>query len=410
MKVFKNIKALVGVNWGNELIKGDKMGDIPMLENAYLVTEGEKIKTFGIMDTFNDQYYANSETINSSDQFVLPAWSDAHTHIVFAGSREHEYVDKIKGLTYSEIAAKGGGILNSARLLNGTSEQELYDSAYQRIMDCAQNGTASFEIKSGYSMTLDGEMKMLRVIRRLKDTTPFTIKATYLAHTFPTEYKDKKDAYVNEVIKTYIPKIAEEGLADFIDVFCDEGFYTEKQTDQILETGVKYGLKPKVHANQLSNSGGVQSAVRYNALSADHLEQIEEDEISLLKKSATIPVLLPTAAFFLRLPYPPARKMIDQGLGFALATDYNPGSSPSGNMPLLLSLASIQMKITPKEAISAATINGAAAMDVADITGSIDKGKLANLIFTKKIPSLSYFTYSFGTSHIERVMVKGKFL
>lgn len=409
MKVFKNIKALVGVNWGNELIKGERMGDIPMLENAYLVTEGEKIKTFGTMDTFNGRNYANSETIDSSDQFVLPAWSDAHTHIVFAGSREHEYVDKIKGLTYSEIAAKGGGILNSARLLNGTSEQELYDSAYQRIMDCAQNGTASFEIKSGYSMTLDGEMKMLRVIRRLKDTTPFTIKATYLAHTFPMEYKDKKDAYVNEVIKTYIPKIAEEGLADFIDVFCDEGFYTEKQTDQILETGVKYGLKPKVHANQLSNSGGVQSAVRYNALSADHLEQIEEDEISLLKKSATIPVLLPTAAFFLRLPYPPARKMIDEGLGFALATDYNPGSSPSGNMPLLLSLASIQMKITPHEAISAATINGAAAMEVADITGSIDKGKLANLIFTKKIPSLSYLTYSFGTSHIGRVMVKGKF-
>jgi imidazolonepropionase len=348
-----------------------------------------------------------SEIIDASDRFIMPAWCDSHTHIVFAGSREGEYVDKLNGLSYAEIAQKGGGILNSAKLLNETHEEVLFESASKRLEEIKNLGTCAVEIKSGYSMTMDGEMKMLRVIRDLKSKSNQIIKSTYLVHTFPYEYKDNRDDYVNQVIDNFIPSIAAEVLADFIDVFCENGFFTENQTDKILEAGVKYGLKPKVHANQLFNSGGVQSAVKNNAISADHLEQIGEEEINLLKESTTIPTLLPSAAFFLGLPYPPARDLINKGLGFALATDFNPGSSPSGNMPLLLAMSCIQMKILPQEAITAATINGAAAMDIAYIVGSIDKGKIANLIMTQPIPNIAYFTYSFGSNLIERVFLKG---
>jgi imidazolonepropionase len=407
MKLIKNIKSLLGVNWGSALIQGHAMAEIPLIDNAFLIIKEDKIYDFGPMHLLPLDANNFSEIIDASDRFIMPAWCDSHTHIVFAGSREGEYVDKLNGLSYAEIAQKGGGILNSAKLLNETHEEVLLESASKRLEEIKNLGTCAVEIKSGYSMTLDGEMKMLRVIRDLKSKSNQIIKSTYLVHAFPYEYKDNRDAYVNQVINSFIPSIAGEGLADFIDVFCENGFFTENQSDKILEAGLKYSLKPKVHANQLFNSGGVQSAVKNNALSADHLEQIGEEEINLLKESTTIPTLLPSAAFFLGLPYPPARGLINKGLGFALATDFNPGSSPSGNMPLLLAMSCIQMKILPQEAITAATINGAAAMDIAHTVGSVDKGKIANLIMTQPIPNIAYFTYSFGSNLIERVFLKG---
>ncbi len=407
MKLIKNIKTLLGVNWGSNLIKGNAMSNIPSLENAFLVINDGRIEDFGAMSSLPQEDSLDTEIIDASGKYVLPAWCDSHTHIVYAGSREGEFVDKIKGLTYQEIAAKGGGILNSAKILNDTSEDDLLESALTRLNEIKNLGTGAVEIKSGYSMTLEGEIKMLKVIQKLKNICPLLIKSTYLVHTFPKEFLHDKEGYVNEVLTKHIPKIAEEGLADFIDVFCEDGFYSEEQADRILECGTKYGLIPKVHANQLSNSGGLQTAIKNKAISADHLEQIGDLEIALLKASSTIPTLLPSAAFYLRLPYPPARKLIDEGLGFALATDYNPGSSPSGNMPLLLSLACIQMKITPQEAITAATINGAAAMNVAQELGSIEKGKIANIIITKPMPSIDYLPYSFGSNLIEKVLIKG---
>ena len=407
MKLIKNIKSLFGVNWGNSLIKGNAMSNIPSLENAFLVINDGRIEDFGAMSSLPQEDSLYTEIIDASGKYVLPAWCDSHTHIVYAGSREGEFVDKIKGLTYQEIAAKGGGILNSAKILNDTPEDDLLEIAVTRLNEIRKLGTGAVEIKSGYSMTLEGEIKMLNVIQNLKKISPLLIKSTYLVHTFPKEFLHDKEGYVNQVVTKYIPKIAEEGLADFIDVFCEDGFYTEKQADSILECGSKYGMIPKVHANQLNNSGGVQAAVNSKAISADHLEQIGDHEIALLKASSTIPTLLPSAAFYLRLPYPPARKLIDEGLGFALATDYNPGSSPSGNMPLLLSISCIQMKITPQEAITAATINGAAAMNVGQEVGSIEKGKSANIIITKPMPSIDYLPYSFGSNLIEKVLIKG---
>lgn len=383
------------------------MATMPSMDDAFLIIEGDRIKDYGDMVDCPINENSFTEVIDLAGRFLLPAWCDSHTHLVYAGSRETEYVDKIKGLSYAEIAAKGGGILNSASLLSQTSEEDLYESAMRRLVEISQLGTGAVEIKSGYGLTLDSELKMLRVIRRLKESSPLIIRSTFLAHAFPLEYRNDRATYVQKICDEFIPRISSERLADFVDVFCEEGFFTEAQTDKILEAGSKHGLIGKVHANQLHNSGGVQSAVRNQAISADHLEQIGQVEIDLLKNSNTIPTILPSAAFFLGLPFPPARKLIDEGLGIALATDYNPGSSPSGNMPLLMGMACIQMKILPQEAIAATTINGAAAMGVATDLGSIDKGKLANFIVTKPMPSLAYFTYSFGSNLIESVYLKG---
>ena len=351
----------------------------------------------------------NYKSIDASGKFVFPSFSDSHTHLVFAGSREIEYNDKIRGLSYEEIAKRGGGILNSAKLLNETSEDELYEQALTRINEIISQGTGAVEIKSGYGLTIEGELKMLRVIKRLKETTPLIIKSTFLgAHSVPAEYKGKQSKYVDFVINEILPKVAEEKLADFIDVFCDKGFFTVEETDKILKVGAKYGLRAKIHANELDFSGGVQIGVKHNALSVDHLEYIGDDEIKVLKKSKTMPTILPGAAFFLNMPYSPVRKMIDAGLPLALASDFNPGSSPSGNMKLMMSFACVNYKMTAEEVINATTINTAYAMGISNITGSIAKGKKANIFITKPMPSLEFFTYAYGSNLIDTVILGGK--
>jgi imidazolonepropionase len=339
---------------------------------------------------------------------VFPSWCDSHTHLVFAGSRENEFVDKIKGLYYAEIAAKGGGILNSAKKLNATPEDELYKESYKRLKEVISLGTGAIEIKSGYGLSVEGEMKILRVIQRLKRNANIPIRATFLgAHAIPLEYKENRQDYIDLVINDMLPVIANEKLADYIDVFCEEGFFTPQETEQICNAGKAIGLKPKIHANQLSVSGGVQAGVKVNAVSVDHLESMDDEAINALSNSSTIGTLLPSAAFFLRMAYQPARKLIDNNCAIALASDFNPGSSPSGNMNFVVSLSCIQMKLLPEEAINAATLNGAYAMELQNELGSITGGKKANLILTKEIPSLAYLPYSFGSNLIDRVMIDG---
>lgn len=405
-----NIKELYGIRETSDFLKGKEMSVLPSIKNAFLRIEGEEIVEFGEMQnlsTIRQSSIVNRQLIDAKGGIVFPAWCDSHTHLVYAGSRENEFVDKIKGKTYEEIAQKGGGILNSAKLLNQTSEQELFEQAWQRLEEIKALGTGAVEIKSGYGLTVEGELKMLRVIRKLKEKSDVLIKPTFLVHTYPLEYRENHEVYINLIIYELLPKIAQENLADYIDVFCEKGFFSVEETNRILEAGKRFGLKAKVHANQFT-SGGVEAAVKNNALSADHLEFMTEQDIDLLKNSETIPTLLPSAAFFLRLPYQPARKLIDEGLGVALASDYNPGSSPSGNMSFLTALSCIQMKMTPEEAINAATLNGACAMDLQHEVGSIAVGKKANLIITKHIPSLAYLPYSFGSNLIEKVVVRGK--
>jgi imidazolonepropionase len=412
-----NIKKLVGVRENPKILRGPDMAILPSLDNAYLHIEGEKIVGYGSMENcpilpqYTEGSSWKSENIYDAEgQFVLPAWCDSHTHIVYAGSREHEFEDKIRGVSYEEIARKGGGILNSAQKLNETSEDELFAQAWERLESVKKMGTGAIEIKSGYGLTVEGELKMLRVIKRLKAASNLTIKATFLAaHTYPTAFKNDHQGYIRQIIDEMLPVVAAENLADYIDVFCEKGFFSVEETAQILEAGLAYGLKPKIHANQLHLSGGVQVGVKYNAVSVDHLECMSEAEIECLKGANTIATLLPTAAFFLRLPYQPARQLIDANLAVALATDYNPGSSPSGNVPFLIALSCIQMKMTPEEAINAVTLNGAFAMEIQDELGSITIGKKANVIITKKMPSLSYLPYSFGENLIDKVMIKGVF-
>jgi imidazolonepropionase len=400
-----NIKELFGIRENAQFLKGKEMAILPSIKNAFLRIEGDTIVEYGKME---DLSHPIAGSIDASNRMVLPAWCDSHTHLVFAGSRENEFVDKIKGLSYEEIAQKGGGILNSAKLLNETSEDELFKQSWKRLEEIKSLGTGAVEIKSGYGLTVESELKMLRVIRKLKEKSDVFIKSTFLVHTYPLEYRNNHQAYISLIINDLLPKIMQENLADYIDVFCEEGFFSVAETQQILEAGKRWGLKSKIHANQLNNSGGVQVAVRNNAISADHLECISEAEIDCFRHSDTIPTLLPSAAFFLRLPYQPARKMIDAGLGLAIATDYNPGSSPSGNMPFLVSLSCIQLKMTPEEAINAATLNGACAIELQNEVGSITLGKKANLILTKPMPSLAYLPYSFGNNLIEKVIIKGK--
>ena len=409
--VITNIKQLVGVRQENKLLRGKELAELPSIENAYLVVEDGIIADYDRMENLKSEILNPKSEINANGQLVLPCWCDSHTHLVFAASREEEFVDKIKGMSYAEIAAKGGGILNSAKKLNEASGDELFNLTWKRIEEISKLGTAAVEIKSGYGLTVEGELKMLRVIKKLKERSVLSIKATFLgAHTYPLEYKENHQGYIDCIINEMLPVIAKEKLADYIDVFCETGFFSPEETETICRAGMGYGLKPKLHANQLSPSGGVEVGVKLKALSVDHLETVDQKTIETLGTSETIGTLLPTAAFFLRMPFPPARKLIDAGCAIALASDYNPGSSPSGNMNLVISMACIQMKMLPEEAINAATINGAYAMELENEVGSIAVGKKANLIFTKPIPSLAYLPYSFGTNLIEKVMINGEFI
>ncbi len=401
-----NIKQLcqVEIADGNKTrVSGRDMAVLPSIDNAWLIVESGRIHSFGEMRSLPETNA--DEVINADGCLVLPTWCDSHTHLVFAAPRDGEFVDRIKGRSYEEIARNGGGILNSARRLNKMSEQELYDQSLERLHNVMAQGTGAIEIKSGYGLCLEGELKMLRVIRRLKETSGIPVKASFLAaHAYPIEYKENKEAYIKLIIDEMLPVVAGEGLADYMDVFCEEGFFGVPATERLLEAGWKYGLKPKIHANQLHYSGGVQVGVKHNAISVDHLECVSEAEIAALKTGNTMPTLLPGAAFFLGMHYQPARKIIDAGLPVCLASDYNPGSCPSGNIPLLLSIACTQLKMTPEEAINAVTINGAAALELEMEMGTIKVGKKANLIITKKAPSLAYIPYDYGNSPILRVI------
>lgn len=386
-----------------QLLKGAEMKALPVLENAYLLIENGHVSAFGPME---EAPGSAAEVIDASGCYVLPCWCDPHTHIVYAGSREGEFVDKIRGLSYEEIAGRGGGILNSAQRLNETDESRLFDEAWLRLEEMKSFGTGAAEIKSGYGLSYEGELKMLRVIRRLKEESALSIRATFLgAHAIPAAYKKNREAYIDLLINRLLPEIAAGGLADFIDVFCDRGFFSAEETADILEAGARYGLRPKIHANELDFSLGTETGVAHGALSVDHLEYTGEEQIRLLLASATMPTLLPSTAFFLGLHYAPARRMIDAGLPLALATDYNPGSSPSGRMPFILSLACIKMKMLPEEAITAATVNAAYAMGLAGSHGQIAPGCKANVIITKKMPSLTFLPYSFGSDLIDRVIL-----
>jgi imidazolonepropionase len=409
--LIKNIQQLIGVRSDSKLLRGVDLAELPLIDNAYLVLDGERIADFGRMEDLKDDPEYYNDTYDAAGGSILPTWCDSHTHLVFATSRENEFVDKIRGATYAEIAAKGGGILNSAAKLNAASEDELFELAKERLKNVMRLGTGAIEIKSGYGLTLEGELKMLRVIKRLKEKSPIPIKSTFLgAHTFPGEFRENRQAYVDLVINKMLPAVVNEGLADFIDVFCEEGFFTPQQTEQICNAGIKYGLKPKIHANQLHISGGVQAGINVNAVSVDHLESMDDDAINALAQSSTIGTLLPTAAFFLRMQYQEARKMIDAGCAIALASDFNPGSSPSGNMNFVVALSCTQLKMLPEEAINAATLNGAYAMELENEVGSITIGKKANFILTKPISSYAYLPYAFGENHIEKVMLAGEWV
>lgn len=388
-------------------VSGKDMASIPCIDNAWLLVAKGIIHSYGSM---SDMPEMNADkTIDATGRLVLPAWCDSHTHLVFAAAREQEFVDRIKGLSYEEIARRGGGILNSAKRLNETSEEELYEQSLVRLHEVMAQGTGAIEIKSGYGLNTEAELKMLRVIRKLKGNAPIPVKASFLAaHAYPIEYKDNKEAYIKLIIDEMLPKVAGEGLADYMDAFCEEGFFSVADTERLLEAGWKYGLKPKIHANQLHYSGGVQVGVKHKAVSVDHLECVGDAEIEALKSGNTMPTLLPAAAFFLGIQYQPARKIIDAGLPVCLATDYNPGSCPSGNVPLLLTISCTQLKMTPEEAVNAVTLNGAAALELENELGTISIGKIANLIITKKIPSLAHIPYDFGNNPVENVIFRGK--
>lgn len=403
-----NIKELLQVRDSSILkVSGVEMAVLPTIKNAFLVIKDNLIADFGSMD--NLPKINTDKTIDATGKIILPSWCDSHTHIVYAGNREQEFVDRINGMTYEEIANRGGGILNSAKKLNETSEEEIYQQSKERLEEVMRLGTGAVEIKSGYGLTVDGELKMLRVIQRLSQNYPITIKATFLgAHAFPLEFKENHKSYIDLIINEMIPEIAKNKLADFIDVFCENGYFTVEETEQIMEAGIQFGLKPKIHVNQFYSVGGIQAGVKYNALSVDHLEIMKQEDIEALKNTETMPVALPSCSYFLSIPYAPAQEMIAAGLPIALATDYNPGSTPSGNMNFVVATACIKMKMTPEEAINAATINGAYAMGISETHGSITIGKKANLIITKAIASYYQLPYSFGSNLIDTVLIEGK--
>jgi imidazolonepropionase len=414
--LIKNIKCLVQAENVPELkVCGTQMSHINTICDAYLYINNGLINDFGKMqDIQNNKILIqnpHNETIDASGRFVFPSFCDSHTHLVYAGSREIEYTDKIRGLSYSEIARRGGGILNSAKILHETSEDELFLQSIKRIDEIISLGTGAVEIKSGYGLNPADEIKMLRVIRRIRDNSPIEVRATFLgAHAIPEEFKNRRKTYVDLVINEMIPVVASEDLADFIDVFCDKGFFTIEDTERILMAGMKHGLTAKLHANELDYSGGIQTGVKYNALSVDHLEFTGDKEIDCLSGSDTMPTLLPGSAFFLGMPDPPVRKMINAGLAVALASDYNPGSSPSGNMKLIMSLGCIKLRMLPEEVINAVTINSAYAMGISGTHGSIARGKVANVFITKEIPSYEFMPYAFGSNLIETVILKGKII
>lgn len=403
-----NIKQLIQIRDASVLkVAGKDMASLPLLENAYLLIDNETITDFGLMEDCPS--IEVEKTINASGKIVLPAWCDSHTHLVYAGNRVQEFVDRINGLTYEEIANNGGGILNSAKKLNETTETELYNQSKSRLEEIIKHGTGAVEIKSGYGLTIEGELKMLRVIKKLSENYPIKIRATFLgAHAFPKEFKDNLQGYIDLIINEMLPKIAFENLAHYIDVFCEKGYFSVSQMEEILIAGKKYGLVPKIHVNQFNSIEGISAGIKHKALSVDHLEIVSESDIEALKNSETMPVALPSCSYFLGIPYTPARELINVGLPIALASDYNPGSTPSGNMNFVISTACIKMKMTPEEAINGATINGAFAMGISESHGSITKGKKANLIITKEISSYYELPYSFGSNLIESVLIQGK--
>lgn len=410
--ILQNIKELVAVDSKNRLwVAGQSMARLQTVKNAFLIIVDEQIRDYGPMEKLIQSDFEADDLImeiDCSGKMVFPSYCDSHTHLVFAATRENEFVDRINGLSYEEIAQNGGGILNSALLLQQMSEDDLFDQAMGRLEEIALMGTGAVEIKSGYGLTTDSELKMLRVIHRMKQHSPLMIKSTFLAHAFPLEYRNKHEKYLSLLIHEMLPLIAADELADFVDVFCDRGFFSMQETERILMAGIKHGMQGKVHANELSNSGGVQVGVKYNALSADHLEFVDEEEISALLGSETMPTVLPGAAFFLNLKLAPVRKMIDAGLPVALASDYNPGTSPSGNMNFIQSLGCLKYGMTPEETIYATTINSAYAMGISESYGSIARGKVANLFITKEISSYAAIPYSFGSNLIETVILNGE--
>ncbi|WP_282071787.1 imidazolonepropionase [Polaribacter atrinae] len=405
--LFKNIKELIQVRTTPiSFVSGDEMNILPTIKNAFLIVEDGLIANFGEMKECPIDDFTN--VIDATGKMILPTWCDSHTHLVYAGNREGEFADRISGLSYEEIAENGGGIINSAKKLQQTSEDELYKQSEVRLKEVIQLGTGAIEIKSGYGLTAEAELKMLRVIKKLKENYPIEIKATFLgAHAIPLEYKENKTGYIDLLVNNIIPKVAQEKLAEYIDVFCETGYFSATDTKKILEAGKKHGLTPKIHVNQFTAIDGIQVGIQFNALSVDHLEVMRDIDIESLKKTNTMPVALPGCSYFLSIPYTPARKMIDAGLPIALASDFNPGSSPSGNMNFVIATACIKMKMTPQEAINASTINGAYAMGLETKTGTITKGKLANLILTKPINSYAFIPYSFGSNQIEKVYLKG---
>ena len=405
--VIYNIGSLAGIlPQGTLKLEGAQMNNVECINDAYLIIEDGIITEFGPSENSPAKDASDTEYIDANGGFVMPCFCDSHTHIVYAGCRDGEFRDKIAGLSYEEIAARGGGILNSADLLHETSEDELYEQAMVRVHEIMAMGTGAVEIKSGYGLTVEDELKMLRVIRRIKETAPITVKANFLgAHAVGRAYKGRQAEYVDLVCNEMLPRVAEEGLADFVDVFCDAGFFTVEETDKILAAAAKYGITPKIHANELEVSGGVQVGVKHNALSVDHLEKTTDAEIEALRGSRTMPTMLPGCSFFLGIPYGNAKGYIEAGLPVALASDYNPGSSPSGNMRFVMALGCIRMRLTPEQSFNACTINTAYAMGVSDILGSITVGKKANLIITKPVPSLAFIPYSHQTPVIEKVII-----
>lgn len=409
-QLFTNIKELLQVRENTiDKLSGVELKELPTIKNAWLLIDDDKIADYGEMNSIPE--IEADKTIDAEGKIILPSWCDSHTHIVYAGNRELEFADRINGLSYEEIANRGGGILNSAKTLQETPEEEVYKQSAKRLEEVMKLGTGAVEIKSGYGLTEEGELKMLRVIKKLQQNYDIPIKATFLgAHAIPKEYKEKPDAYMDLVIEKILPKVAEENLAEYIDIFCEKGYFSVADTHKLLSAAKKFGLKPKIHVNQFNAIGGIQAGIEHKALSVDHLEVMRPEDIESLKGTSTMPVALPSCSLFLSIPYTPAREMLDSGLPLALATDFNPGSTPSGNMNLVVSLACIKMKMTPEEAINAATINGAYAMELSKTHGSITKGKQANFILTKEIPSYTFLPYAFGTNSIESVFINGKAL
>ncbi|MHC5353886.1 imidazolonepropionase [Myroides sp. LJL115] len=407
--LIKNIKELLQVRPENvEILKGKQMNKLPILQDAYLIIKDEIIEDFGPMQEL-DPILEFDQIIDADQKSVLPTWIDSHTHLVYAGNRELEFVDRINGLSYDEIFQRGGGILNSAKKLQQTSFEELYEQSAKRLEQIISQGTGAVEIKSGYGLTLESELKMLRVIKQLKQNYPIEIKSTFLgAHAFPLEYKDNQQAYVDLITQEMIPAVAKENLADFVDAFLETGYFNNQQTKQIMQQAKKYGLKSKIHVNQFTSIGGIKTCVENNALSVDHLEVLTKEDIEILKTGNTMPVALPTCSYFISIPYTPAREIIENGLPLAIASDYNPGTTPSGNMNFVVATACIKMRMTPEQAINAATINAAYAMDVSKDYGSITKGKKASLIITKPLNSFYELPYAFASNNIDTVILKGK--